>query len=76
MQAQEVTVGMRLECESCRRNNTQSSELNDTVVSDLQEQLAKRDKDIAILKALCKSRNQRITELEQATDMKTPRMLR
>lgn len=75
-QMHEVTVGLRADCESCRRNNTTTrSELSvqtSPTVVDYDDQLAQKTKEIAILKALCKSRHQRITELEQGS-VKVPR---
>lgn len=77
-QMHEVTVGLRLDCESCRRNNTSRSELSvqtSPTTDDYGDQLTQKMKEIAILKALCKSRNQRIAELEQGS-VKVPRIHR
>lgn len=74
-QMHEVTVGLRADCESCRRNNTTRSELSvqtSPTAVDYDDQLAQKTKEIAILKALCKSRHQRIAELEQGS-VKVPR---
>lgn len=74
-QMHEVTVGLRADCESCRRNNTTRSELSvqtSPAAVDYDDQLAQKTKEIAILKALCKSRHQRIAELEQGS-VKVPR---
>lgn len=71
-QMHEVTVGLCADCESCRRNNTTRSEQTSTTAVDYDDQLAQKTKEIAILKALCKSRHQRIAELEQGS-VKVPR---
>lgn len=71
-QMHEVTVGLRADCESCRRNNTTHSVQTSPAVVDYDDQLAQKTKEIAILKALCKSRLQRIAELEQGS-VKVPR---
>ncbi|XP_054288452.1 protein PFC0760c-like [Macrosteles quadrilineatus] len=54
----DVTVGLRADCERCRS-------LSSTVDSSLQQQLQEKTKEIHILKALCKTRNQKIKELEE-----------
>lgn len=71
-QMHEVTVGLRADCESCRRNNTTRSVQTSPAAVDYDDQLAQKTKEIAILKALCKSRHQRIAELEQGS-VKVPR---
>uniref|UniRef100_A0A1B6KZ67 Uncharacterized protein n=2 Tax=Graphocephala atropunctata TaxID=36148 RepID=A0A1B6KZ67_9HEMI len=69
-QMHDVTVGLRTECDRCRRGpplrEESSAQTSPSVAGDTAVD-TKKDKEIAILKALCKSRNARIAELEQGT---------